>query len=102
MLDARSVHELLDDYRLTFDMFRNMCILAGCDYLPNLRGVGMKIAQKIVYQARAAGQSSVGPLDISILQKIRPDLELPPNYAVDFANAWTTFVGQTYYDFSTG
>ena len=28
----------------TMDKFRHMCILSGCDYLPSIRGVGLKVA----------------------------------------------------------
>ncbi len=31
----------------TFDKFRYMCILSGCDYLPNIRGIGLKRSQKV-------------------------------------------------------
>lgn len=32
----------------TFDKFRYMCILSGCDYLESLPGVGLKKALKFV------------------------------------------------------
>ncbi len=28
----------------TMEMFRNMCILSGCDYLPSIPGLGLKKA----------------------------------------------------------
>lgn len=41
------------DINLTgWDMtqFRHMCILSGCDYLPNLPGIGLKTAHKLLNQ----------------------------------------------------
>ena len=32
--------------KFTFDKFRNMCILSGCDYLSSLHGIGLAKACK--------------------------------------------------------
>lgn len=32
--------------KFSFDKFRNMCILSGCDYLPSLPGIGLVKACK--------------------------------------------------------
>lgn len=34
--------------KYTFDKFRYMCILSGCDYVDSLHGVGLKKAQKFI------------------------------------------------------
>ena len=34
------------------EMFRHMCILSGCDYLPNIPKVGIKRAYNLVKQKR--------------------------------------------------
>ena len=31
----------------TFEKFRYMCILSGCDYLPSLHGIGLAKANKV-------------------------------------------------------
>lgn len=36
----------------TFDKFRYICILSGCDYLPNLSGVGLAKALKLFKLSR--------------------------------------------------
>lgn len=38
----------LDLSRFSFKMFRQMCILAGCDYLPSIPGMGIKTAYRYV------------------------------------------------------
>jgi len=32
------------------DQFRMMCILSGCDYLPGIRGMGLKSAWRLIRQ----------------------------------------------------
>lgn len=34
--------------KFTFDKFRHMCILSGCDYVDSLQGIGLKKAQKFI------------------------------------------------------
>lgn len=34
--------------KYTFDKFRYMCILSGCDYVDSLQGIGLKKAQKFI------------------------------------------------------
>ena len=29
-------------------MFLTTCVMAGCDYLPQIKGVGIKLAQKVI------------------------------------------------------
>jgi len=36
----------------TFEKFRYMCILSGCDYLPSLPGIGLVKAGKVFKLAR--------------------------------------------------
>ncbi|CAO3635154.1 unnamed protein product [Cunninghamella blakesleeana] len=45
--DLRNIKEL-DLSILNFDQFQQMCILSGCDYLPSLKGVGLKVAYKLI------------------------------------------------------
>ena len=35
---------------MTQTKFLEMCIVAGCDYLPNIRGIGINKARKIVVE----------------------------------------------------
>lgn len=38
----------LDFSRFTLTKFRHMCMLSGCDYLPSIKGMGLKTAYKYV------------------------------------------------------
>ena len=35
-------------HEFTMEKFRHMCIMSGCDYLPSIKGVGLKTANKLV------------------------------------------------------
>ena len=47
------VVEIQDGF-YTFDKFRYMCILSGCDYLSSLPGIGLAKACKVFKVARQA------------------------------------------------
>jgi exonuclease-1 len=36
----------------TQDMFRHICMLSGCDYLPNIPGLGLKTAHALMLRHR--------------------------------------------------
>ena len=38
------LQEILDGLKLTLVKFQTMCIVAGCDYLDNVRGIGIERA----------------------------------------------------------
>ncbi|KXS19721.1 PIN domain-like protein [Gonapodya prolifera JEL478] len=74
--------------RFTHDKFRWMCILAGCDYLRGIQGIGLKKAYKVVRFAsswEAALRSGY-------------QFRLPPGYADEFRRAERTFLYQRVYD----
>lgn len=54
MIDSADLNEVagLGNDGYTFERFRRMCILSGCDYLPSLRGIGLGTAKKILKSAR--------------------------------------------------
>ena len=39
---------ILAGLNITFKQFQSMCVLAGCDYLKNVQGVGIHTAYKMV------------------------------------------------------
>jgi hypothetical protein len=65
-------------------MFLDMCILAGCDYLPSPKGIGIMTANKLVRKYRDTRR---------LLRGIRFDgfLQIPQNYDVGFIKARLTF-----------
>ncbi|KAF7805009.1 flap endonuclease 1 isoform X2 [Senna tora] len=44
------VAKILDELHLTMDQFIDLCILSGCDYCENIRGIGGKTALKLIHQ----------------------------------------------------
>eukprot|EP00730_Choanoeca_flexa_P016564 TRINITY_DN7857_c0_g1_i1.p1 TRINITY_DN7857_c0_g1~~TRINITY_DN7857_c0_g1_i1.p1 ORF type:complete len:558 (+),score=102.48 TRINITY_DN7857_c0_g1_i1:64-1737(+) len=68
-------------------MFRRMCILAGCDYLPSPARMGIKTAYRIVRHARSIHD---------ICQTMAAQgYKLPEQYLQDFVKAENTFLHQT-------
>lgn len=43
----------------TFDKFRHMCIMSGCDYLPSLPGIGLMKAGKVFQLTRQTDMTQV-------------------------------------------
>ncbi|XP_063695605.1 exonuclease 1 [Culicoides brevitarsis] len=50
LVDADQLHLAMGvrKEKFTFDKFRQMCILSGCDYLPSLPGIGLAKAKKFL------------------------------------------------------
>ncbi|CAL4065400.1 unnamed protein product, partial [Meganyctiphanes norvegica] len=82
--------------KYTFDKFRNMCILSGCDYLPSLHGIGLAKAAKFftltsnpdVYNALCKLPSYLK----------MPHLEVSQEYREGFIKARNTFLHQLVFD----
>lgn len=54
MIEKSRLNEVLEIQSgfYTFEKFRYMCILSGCDYLPSLSGIGLVKACKVFKLAR--------------------------------------------------
>lgn len=80
----------------SFEKFRYMCIMAGCDYHPSLQGIGLGKSKKFWMQ--------VTNLDLNnVLRKIPSYLKMPtlvvtPDYIKGFIRANTTFLHQLVFD----
>ena len=80
----------------TFEKFRYMCIMSGCDYLSSLHGIGLGKSQKF--------WSKVTQLDLrKVLAKIpgylnMPQLTVTPEYIDGFIQANQTFLYQLVFD----
>ncbi|XP_018011385.1 exonuclease 1 isoform X2 [Hyalella azteca] len=78
--------------RFSLDLFRNMCILSGCDYLPSLPGIGLVKACKFF--------SLTSNTDVfNVLCKLpaylkMPQLEVTLEYRSSFVKAVNTFLYQ--------
>lgn len=69
--------------------FLQVCILAGCDYLPSAPGIGLKTAVK--YMARYQNMEVV-------FYHLRRNKNLPEDYPSKFQKALQTFLHQRVYD----
>ena len=79
----------------THDMFVYMCILAGCDYCPKVKGLGIAKAHKIVKKERK-------PLRILAAVTAKYGDKVPPDFEVSFAKAFLTFQHQRIFNPETG
>jgi len=77
--------KVLSHLSLNQNQFLAMCITAGCDYVPNIKTVGIHKANQIV-----AGADFLGTLE-----KHR---HAPPSYREDFLQAMAVFQHQIVYD----
>ncbi|CAB4039238.1 Exonuclease 1 [Paramuricea clavata] len=50
MCDCIELSDALENLGMTQTKFLKMCIVAGCDYLPNIRGIGINQARKLVVE----------------------------------------------------
>ncbi|KAJ3411830.1 Rad2 nuclease [Chytridiales sp. JEL 0842] len=79
----------------TFERFRQACILSGCDYLPSLKGIGLKKA------AAALADKGSALRVIDSWKKWGRAINAPPvrnGYEDDFKRAELTFLYQRVYD----
>jgi len=73
------------------EMFRQVCILAGCDYLQSISGLGIKRAHAIMKKYRSVDKV------ISAL-RIDPNFIVPEDYEEQFRKAELTFLHQRVFD----
>ena len=62
LIEQKRLNEVMEiqSGHFTFDKFRYMCILSGCDYLASLSGIGLAKANKVFKIARQADIKQVG------------------------------------------
>lgn len=75
----------------TLDMFKHMCILSGCDYLPSIPGMGLKKAYKLLHKHRTAEKAIKAA-------RFEMSMEVPVDYLDQFQNAKATFLHQRVFD----
>jgi len=91
MIDARRLRLAEEVYleHFTPEMFLDMCILAGCDYVDSIQGVGMKTAHQLVQKYKVTER---------ILRGLRFECKgqvIPPDYERRFYRAKLTFKHQS-------
>lgn len=75
----------------THQMVRQACILAGCDYLPSVAGMGIKTAIKLIKQHKEAARAIRA-------MRLDGDFNVPADYEASFRNAELTFRHQQVFD----
>ncbi|XP_052767199.1 exonuclease 1-like [Mya arenaria] len=97
LIEQRRLNEVMeiqpDHY--TFDKFRYICILSGCDYLPSLPGIGLAKATKVFKIAR---QAVVEQLLTKLSTYLKCNITVPPEYIEGFKAADNTFLYQLVFD----
>ncbi|XP_037543965.1 exonuclease 1 [Nematolebias whitei] len=79
----------------TEEKFRYMCILAGCDYLPSLHGIGLGKACKLL---RLAKDPDILKVIRKMGQYLKTNLIIPEQYIEGFVRANNTFLYQLVFD----
>ena len=79
--DVIQMEQALHHLQLTKDQFLSMCVVAGCDYLKNIKGIGIYKAKQLVKKDNL----------ISELQKQK---NAPQNYGEAFFKASNVFKHQ--------
>ncbi|GBB97914.1 hypothetical protein RclHR1_00310042 [Rhizophagus clarus] len=74
--------------------FRHMSMLAGCDYLPSIPGIGIKSAHKYIRKYKTADK---------VIQSLKGNnkVKVPPDYENDFKKAELVFLYQRVFDIET-
>ncbi|XP_021367143.1 exonuclease 1-like isoform X2 [Mizuhopecten yessoensis] len=94
LIESNRLNEVLgiSEGYYTFEKFRYMCIMSGCDYLPSLPGIGLGKASKVFKLARQT--------DLQLLLKkfpstyLKMSLSVPQEYIDNFIKADNTFLYQ--------
>jgi len=77
-----------------FEMFLSLCVLSGCDFLDNIRGLGIKKMYALMNKCRDANAA---------FKLLRTDkkIDIPENYESDFWRARLIFKHALVYDSQT-
>ncbi|KAK6183560.1 hypothetical protein SNE40_011017 [Patella caerulea] len=97
LIEQNDINQVLEIQQgfYTFDKFRHLCILSGCDYLASLPGIGLATACKVFKKTRLT--------DIRILLKklssyLKKNVVVSNEYIENFIKAENTFLYQLCYD----
>lgn len=85
----------LAPYRLSSETIPDLCVLAGCDYLPSIPRVGLKTASRLLHR-------SGGDVNRAVQLARREGFAVPTDYANQFARARLVFASQTIFDIELG
>lgn len=83
--DLADLDYILQALNLDSSQFLSMCVVAGCDFLPNIKGIGINRARQLVTRN-------------DFLIELSSHRYAPPNYCTGFEQACAVFKHQTIYD----
>ncbi|KAK7505578.1 hypothetical protein BaRGS_00003323 [Batillaria attramentaria] len=97
LIERSRLNEVVDIQEgfYTFDKFRYMCILSGCDYLPSLPGIGLAKACKVFKVAR---QADIRQVLKKLPSYLKMNIVVPNEYIENFVRADNTFLYQLTFD----
>ncbi|GFR94500.1 exonuclease 1 [Elysia marginata] len=97
LIEKRRLNEVLSIQNsfYSFEKFRYMCILSGCDYLPSLPGIGLVKACKVLKTAR---QQDLRQLLKKLPTYLKMNLAVTDEYVEKFICADNTFLYQLVFD----
>lgn len=76
---------ILQALNLDSSQFLSMCVVAGCDFLPNIKGIGIHRASQVVTRN-------------DFLNELSSHWYAPPDYCTGFKQACAVWRHQTIYD----
>lgn len=82
--------------KYSFEKFRYMCIISGCDYLDSLPGIGLSRACKFILKTEEADMNRA--LDKIPAYLNMRQLDVTPEYKLNFLKANATFMHMFVYD----
>ena len=110
-------------HEFTQEMFRHMCILSGCDYLPSVKGIGLHKALKLLRKSSSVEKVDALPVEspessfckglfIAIVPwtilfyfsqairslRLNAKMQVPADYEKSFKQADETFLYQLVFD----
>ncbi|XP_068690128.1 exonuclease 1-like [Montipora foliosa] len=98
-IQSKDIPKCLNISNYTFDLFRHMCIIAGCDYLESLHGIGIKRAHNLMKKV-AAANGDVRKFFSRLPQVlgVKTLCVLGPEYLLRFDEADQMFLHQVVFD----
>lgn len=82
--------------KYSFEKFRYMCIISGCDYIDSLPGIGLMKACKFILKTEEEDMNKA--LDKIPAYLNMRHLEVTPEYKLNFLKANATFMHMFVYD----
>ena len=89
--DRLTENSIPDFAGLNARQIQQLCILSGCDYLPSIRGIGLKRASKLLRQHKTVD------MVVKELRSVRW-ADIPDDYVDQFRRAELTFLHQRVFD----